>query len=107
MRLSSAPVIPAFSSAFVSCDVPVVSPSQLSLPTTTPSSVDSSIAPEPAAASPLARGPVIVFVRERLALRDAEFAELDKDFLAREDCVPELKSCLVKSVSTEANPALR
>lgn len=80
----------------------VVSLPQPSSPPTAPSSVHDLVVTEPVALSPPPCGPVIAFQRERHARRDAEFAEIDEAFLARDDRVLELESSFAKATSTEA-----
>lgn len=61
------------------------------------------MAPEPAASSSLPCWPVTALLRKRLVRQDAELAELDEVFHAREDRVSELESSLAKSTPRETS----
>lgn len=81
----------------------VVSPSQRSSTLVASSSVQSSVALEPAASSAPPRETVFLFLRERLVRRDAAFANFVEAFRACKDLVLVLESSLAKSNSGKAN----
>lgn len=77
---------------------------QLCLPTSDFFSVQTPMVLEPAALSTPPREPITALLPKHLACQNAEFAKLDKAFLAREDRVLVLEWSLAMSPSNQANP---
>lgn len=106
---ATASSLPTFS--MVSSSAPVISayPSGFSAPTAVRQSSSKSVivnhqssAPESVAFSTHSRVPVIAVLRERLARRDAEFAELDEALIAGKSRVLELELSLSADASKAA-----
>lgn len=101
---ATVPTLTVRSSAAHLLPATVASPPQTSSSSVDPSSVQPSVAPKHAASSTPPRGSFIALLHERLARRDAAFAELNKAFLAFEDHIRELELSLAQSTSDESNP---